>query len=110
MLYDIILKTFKEIYPNKKMPKYLTFRLKNYGARELNYLDFRNYFNLENRYEVLNFILDDNNMTEILRYASNHISDTFKYVYEKQDYEKDAKIEHKHIDISLNNEEKGYQK
>ena len=111
VLYDVIRKTYLELYKGKKFPVVLKFRLNNFGARSLNYDDFAKYFGLSNRFEVFNFLLNDDNLEEILRYASSHISDNYKYLRViKKDYINDAKNEHEIIDKSMEEEEKGYKK
>lgn len=113
MLYDVIKKTYYEIYKKKELPTFLRFRLSNFGAFELNYQSFKEYFSLNNRYEVFAFVLDDNNIEEILRYASNYLDETFKYVYPpkyQKSYSDDSEMEHREINKSLEKEEKGYQK
>ena len=69
ILYDVMIKTYKELNDFKKVPIGLRYRLNNINSRKLIYEDFIYYFNLENEYEAFKFILDDKNVEEIIRYS-----------------------------------------
>ena len=72
MLYDVMYKTYRELYGVKELPTFLKFRLNNIGARNLNYNSFIEYFDLNNPFATLKFIMDDDNLETIMRYANNH--------------------------------------
>ena len=72
MLYDVIYKTYRELYGVKELPTFLKFRLNNIGARKVNYNNFCEYFDLTDRFETLKFILSDANLEMIERYTNNH--------------------------------------
>ena len=71
MLYDVMYKTYRELYGGKELPLPFKYRLNNIGARGINYELFANYFNLSDRFEILNFILDDANLEMIESYTNN---------------------------------------
>ena len=72
MLYDVMYKTYRELYGVKELPTFLKFRLNNIGARNLNYNSFCEYFDLTDRFETLKFILADANLEMIERYTNAH--------------------------------------
>lgn len=72
MLYDVIYKTYRELYGVKELPTFLKFRLNNIGARKLNYNSFCEYFDLTDRFETLKFILADANLEMIESYTNVH--------------------------------------
>ena len=71
MLFDVLVKTYKDLYNVKSIPTALRFRLNNINARRMDYNNFSYYFDLKNPIEALEFVLDDNNMMDIMRYANN---------------------------------------
>ena len=70
LLFDAMIETYKLLYPTRRVSQGLKFRLNNIGARNLSYYKFMDYFNLQDNFETLNFILDDKNMEEIMRYST----------------------------------------
>ena len=106
-LYEVVYETFIIINDIKKIPIGLKYRLININARNLDYGDFMYYFDLNNEFEVLKFILDDNNMEEITRYSFIK-SDPILLFKTNNEHLFDAQKEHFEIDISLSREERGY--
>lgn len=72
LLYDAMIETYRVLYNTKKIPQGLKFRLYNFGAYNLSYYKFMGYFDLKDNIEVLNFILDDKNMEDIIRYSTTY--------------------------------------
>ena len=113
-LFEIVCGVFKEINEGKKIPTSLKFRLNNINSRFLSYDEFIQYFNLKNEYEALKFILDDQNIEEIMRYSSrmNVLNGKFsiRTIRSSGNYLKDSSKEHLLIEKMLLREEKEYHK
>lgn len=110
-LYEVVCQVFKEINEGKGIPTSLKFRLNNINARFLSYYEFSQFFDLKNEYEVLKFILDDQNIEEIMRYSSRMNTLNRKFSLKGfGDYLKDSSEEHLLIEKMLLREEKEYHK
>ena len=68
-VYDAVYQAYRGINEGRSLPYSLKCRLVNICARFLNYNDFLNQFGLRNEYDVLKFVLDDNNVEELIRYS-----------------------------------------
>ena len=114
MLYDYISDTYKKLFKKRKLPLALVFRLNNIGARFLSYEDFMKYFDLKSSVEALDFILDDKNMEDILRYALRQLDyELPTYYYNESSlkgYDNDAIKEHNMINKNIIKENKEYRK
>ena len=108
-LYEVVVSTFREISNSKIIPKGLKFRLININARNLDYDEFKYYYDLKNEYETLKFLLNDMNLEEITRYSLAYCRDESP-IWVDSSFAKDALKEHLMIDYSLCEEEMGYQK
>ena len=110
-LYEVVCQVFKEINEGKSIPTSLKFRLNNINARFLSYYEFSQFFDLKNEYEVLKFILDDQNIEEIMRYSSRmNVLGGKISIKGCGDYLRDSSKEHLLIEKMLLREEKGYHK
>ncbi len=114
MLYNYVVNAYKKLFKGKKVPLALYFRLNNIGARNINYDEFINYFDIKNEFEALEFILDDKHMEEIMRYSLRQLEDGevsyYSHQKNKRGYNKDSNDEHQTIDKYLQKEEKEYRK
>lgn len=110
-LYEVICHTFKELNDGNRIPTFLKFRLNNINARFLSYHEFSLFFDLNNEYEALKFILNDQNIEEILRYSLRmNVLNSKISVTGNVDYLEDSSKEHLLIEKMLLREEKEYHK
>lgn len=114
MLYDYLSKAYKEMFKVKELPVVLKFRLNNIAARKLSFEDFLYYFDLKNEYEALDFILDDCNMENIMRYSlekSKHKNINYYPQRNKKNmgYDDEATKVHIEIENYMQEEDKEYQ-
>ena len=114
MLYNYIFNTYKKLFKKRKLPLFLEFRLNNIGAEFLKYNDFVKYFDLKNSIEALDFILDDKNLEDILRYALKQLDYELPMYYygdyNLKEYDNDAIKEHDLINKNIIKENKEYRK
>ena len=113
MLFEHLVNAYEKLFKTRKIPDALKFRLYNIKANNMVYSDFIHYFNLKNATEALYFILEDNNLEDIMRYSLRIVDDERQTIYYPSNrvpcgYNDDSVREHRDINKATNEEEKEY--
>lgn len=73
-LYSVVFEEYCKIYGVNTIPNGLKMFLTNIRARRINYYAFMDYFDLKDEKEMLEFLLNDENREEIMRYSMQDVA------------------------------------